>query len=68
MIPHLQMRRDIKIFFLVLHENICCGFSSEAPRRSNEYHNMCFRREIRKKYQYFSVGMEYGEYIVYERD
>ena len=27
------------IFFLFLHENICCGYSLEAPRRgaSNEY-------------------------------
>ena len=49
-------------FFLFLHENICCGYSFEAPRRgaSNEYHNICsasasneyhniyFREEIRK--------------------
>ena len=35
----------------------CCGYSLEAPRRgaSNEYHNICFRRELRKKYQYFLV-------------
>ena len=30
------------ISFLFLHENICCGYSLEAPR------NICFRREIRK--------------------
>ena len=38
------------IFFLFLHENICCGHSLEAPRRgtSNEYHNICFCREMRK--------------------
>ena len=37
-------------FFLFLHENICCGYSLEAPHRgiSNEYHNICFRGEIRK--------------------
>ena len=31
--------------------NICCEYSLEAPRRSvsNEYHNICFCREIRKK-------------------
>ena len=36
--------------FLFLHENICCGYSLEAPHRgaSNEYHNICFRGEIRK--------------------
>ena len=38
------------IFFLFLHENICCGYSLEAPRRgaSNEYHNIGFHGEIRK--------------------
>ena len=32
------------------HENICCGYSLEAPQQgtSNEYHNICFRGEIRK--------------------
>ena len=36
--------------FLFLDKNICCGYSLEAPWRgaSNEYHNICFCREIRK--------------------
>ena len=36
--------------FLFLHDNICCGYSLEAPRRgaSNEYYSICFRGEIRK--------------------
>ena len=36
--------------FLILHENICCGYSLEVPQRgtSNEYHNIFFHREIRK--------------------
>ena len=40
----------IMIFFLFLHENICCWYSLEAPRwgASNEYHNICFCWEIRK--------------------
>ena len=48
---------------LFLHENICCGYSLEAPRRgaSNDLgeallmstHNICFHGEIRK-YQHFS--------------
>ena len=44
------------LFFLFLYENICCGYSLEAPRRgaSDEYHNICFRAEIRKKYRCFS--------------
>ena len=38
-----------------LHENICCGYSLEAPHRgaSNEYHNICFRGEIRKISAFF---------------
>ena len=43
-------RRIHIIFFLFLNENICCGYSLEVPRgdASNEYHNICFHREIRK--------------------
>ena len=43
-------------FFLFLHENVCCWYSLKAPPRgaSNEYHNTCFHREV-KKYQYFSI-------------
>ena len=31
--------KSFDIFFLFLHENVCCGYSLEAPRRgaSNEY-------------------------------
>ena len=32
--------------FLILDENICCGYSLEALLMST--HNICFRREIRK--------------------
>ena len=41
---------QVNIFFFFLHENICCGYSLEAPRRgaSNEYLNICFRGKIRK--------------------
>ena len=51
------------ISFLFLHENICCGYSLEAPRRgaSNEYHNVCFHGEIRKilcGYPLLSVAMK----------
>ena len=40
----------VLIFFLFLHKNICYGNSLEVPHRdaSNEYHNICFRGEIRK--------------------
>ena len=42
--------------FLFLHENICCGYSLEAPRRgaSNEYHKICFHGEIRKIFIWIS--------------
>ena len=42
------------ISFLFLEENICCGYSLEAP------HNICFRQEIRKifcGYPLLSVAM-----------
>ena len=37
-------------FFLFLDENICCGTYKKCPKEgtSNEYHNICFHREIRK--------------------
>ena len=42
------------MFFLFLHENICCVYSLEAPRRGTyECHNKCFHGEIIKKYLYF---------------
>ena len=43
------MRHQENIFFLFLNENICCGYSLEAPRwgASNEYHNICFHEEIK---------------------
>ena len=43
------------IFFFFLNENICCGYSSEAPHwgASNEYHNICFCWEIRKISAFF---------------
>ena len=37
-------------FFLFLHNNICCGYSLEAPRRgaSNEYPQHMFYGEMEK--------------------
>ena len=43
--------RKVLIFFLFLHENICCGYSLEAPHwgASNEYpQHIYFLGEIRK--------------------
>ena len=45
----LQIRGGIhRILFL--HENVCCGYSLEAPwlGNSNEYHNRCICGEIRR--------------------
>ena len=45
----LQVRGGIHIiFFLFLHENICCGYSLEAPCHgaSNKYHNICLHENI----------------------
>ena len=38
------------ILFLFLHGSICCGYSLEVPwwGASNEYHDICFCREVRK--------------------
>ena len=48
----LQIRGGIQlIFFLFLHENICCGYSLEAPLMST--HNICFCGEIRKVSAFF---------------
>ena len=43
------------IIFLLLDENICCGYSSEAPRRgaSDEYPQHVFG-EKKERYQHFS--------------
>ena len=40
----------IGYFSPVLHKNICCGYSLEAPRRgaSKSTHNICFYGELRK--------------------
>ena len=49
------------IFTLFVHENICCRYSLEAPRRgaSNEYPQHMYSRR-NKKYQYFSIEKKKG--------
>ena len=59
------------ISFLFLHENICCGYSLEAPRRgtSNVYPQHMFPGEIRKilcGYPLLSVDM-YLVLLQYEK-
>ena len=44
--------------FHISAQNIDCGYSLEPPRRggSNEYHNLCFWAEIKKKIMYTPVN------------
>ena len=53
----MGIRYICKYFFLFLHKNIQCGYSLEAPQNgaSNEYHNICFSGEIRKKINTFEL-------------
>ena len=47
------------MFFLILHENICCGYSLEASPRgiSNEYPQHMISWRNKKKNQYFWVDL-----------
>ena len=61
------IHQKVWIFFLLLHQNIHCGFSFKAPRfcsLTDEYYNKCFHGEIRffiwlrcilKIFLYFSI-------------
>ena len=54
----LQIRGGIHIiFFLFLDENICCGYSLEAPRRgaSNEYPQHMFSSRNKKDISIFPM-------------
>ena len=44
----------IYFIFLILLKNIDCGFSTEPPRRSNEYHNLCFEQKYKKCQNFLS--------------
>ena len=48
----LLFNQKVLIFFLFLHECICCGYSLEAPCRGilMSTHNICFHEEIRKTF------------------
>ena len=56
------------IFFLFIEENICCGYSLEAPRRgaSNEYAQYNFSSIDKKKYQ-FSGKLILVEQVDFDR-
>ena len=49
-----------KIFFLFLHENICCGYSLEVPHRgtSNEYPQHMFSWRNKKNINTFGIKKE----------
>ena len=46
----LFFNQKVSIFFLFLNENICCGYSLEAPQRgaSNEYPQHIFSLRNKK--------------------
>ena len=50
-------KKKILIFFLFLHENLCCGYSLEAPQwgASDDYHKICFCGEIRKIFVWIHI-------------
>ena len=56
-----QMKRTY--IFLTSPQNICCGYSLEAPLSgaSNDSHNICFHWEINKKKKQFSGYASYLE-------
>ena len=57
----LQIRGGIHIiFFLFLHENICCGYSLEVPPRgaSNEYPQHMFLWRNKKNISIFQMKKE----------
>ena len=45
---YFSIKKYWKFFFPSLHENVCFGYSLEAPQQgiSNELHNICFQSEI----------------------
>ena len=60
-LPHYAIALDKRgihiIFFLFLHENICCGYSLEAPRRgaSHEYPQHMFSWRNKKDISSFRM-------------
>ena len=74
-IQHLQSPRygvPRKLFFLFLHENVCCGYSLEVPRRgaSNEYPQHMFSCRIKKNINTFwlkkkAPNLELRNYILH---
>ena len=41
---------QINIFFFILHENICCGYSLEAPRRGASYDVVFIRSALPRRF------------------
>ena len=56
--------RKVLIFFLFLHENICCGYSLEVPQRgtSNEYPQHMFSWRNKKKKYHCCLVDQYHTY------
>ena len=53
----------VYIIFLILLENIDCGYSLEPPRRGgrNEYHNLCSELKYEKYQSFLSENFQFLE-------
>ena len=57
--PHFYIEKlrftGVYNIFLIFAQNIDCRYSFEPPHRggSNEYHNLCFEKKYKEKYQIF---------------
>ena len=59
--------QKLLIFYLFLYENICCGYSLEAPHRgaSNEYpQHMFLGRNKKNIYQYCSYWENFIQCLI----
>ena len=67
-IPHFYIAKlgyaGVYLFFLVLLQNIDCGFTLEPPRRggSTSTHNLCFGAKNKKNYQNISTDFFFNFY------
>ena len=62
-LTELQIRGVVrKIFYLFLHENICCGYSLEAPWQGTSMctHNICFLRRNKENISNFWLKKAMG--------
>ena len=65
--PHFYIVKlgftGVYTIFLILLDNIDCGYSLEPPRRggSNEYHNLCFEQKCETYQSFLSENFQFLE-------